>query len=107
MKGVAAIACMVVMVAACASAEERRQARINDAAATCRVAGFDANVDRNAFNQCVLQVYQADQQRRAAAAAQLMNTGVQLLTPPPAPPPPQPMMCSTYVNGQYINTRCL
>jgi hypothetical protein len=54
-----------------------------------------------------LQVYQADQQRRADAAAQLMNTGVQLLTQPqPAPPPPQPMMCSTYVNGQYINTRC-
>ena len=96
-----------VLLVGCATPQQRMDAAIAKAQAICSAAGISSADPR--YQDCTLQMYQADQQRRGAAtaqlAAQLMNAA-QLLTPQPAPPPPQPTMCSTYVNGQYINTRC-
>ena len=63
-------ATLAAFVLECATAEERRYARINDAAATCIVVGFTQGTQEH--TSCTAQIYQDNEARRQQDLAALM-----------------------------------
>jgi len=62
-------AMLVAFVLEGATAEERRYARINDAAASCTVVGFTLGTEEHA--SCTAQIYQDNELRRQLDSAAL------------------------------------
>ncbi len=54
------------------------------------------------------QLQQQEAAAETARRAAMLEFGLRLLSPPQQAPIqfPQPQMCSSYVNGRYISTRC-
>lgn len=69
-----AVAVVALTLVGCATTAERRQARIDDAMATCTVAGFRPQTD--AMAQCVSIMYSQAQARREANAMALIGMGL-------------------------------
>jgi hypothetical protein len=59
-----------IVLAECATAEERRNARINDAAASCTAVGFSPGTQEHA--SCTAQIYQANEARRQQDTVELL-----------------------------------
>lgn len=64
------VALAAVVFAECATTEERRYARINDAAASCTAVGFTWGTQEH--TSCTAQIYQANEARRQQDTAELV-----------------------------------
>jgi hypothetical protein len=69
MRIVVRAALAAIVLAECLTAEERRYARINDAAASCTAVGFTRGTQEH--TSCTAQIYKANEVRRQQDTAEL------------------------------------